>query len=79
MGYPSYSRTWLPDLLPPPRCEAWMAAWPNQGKPAAQCANGANAGLFTRDGHCVCMVHKNAKHVVFNKRAAGKLPPRMQR
>ena len=76
MGYSPYTRTRPPDLSQAPRCEAWNAPQPNRSKPPAQCTN---AGLFERDGHRVCMMHKNSKRIAFNAEAAEQLPPSQRR
>ncbi len=76
MGFSPYSRTRPPDLSSLPRCEAWTRPRLYQDKPTEQCSN---AGAYERDGHRVCMVHKNMPQIAFSAEAAAQLLPRWTR
>jgi hypothetical protein len=65
MGRSPYTRTRPPDLSGLPRCEAWTP--PRSGQPAHPCPN---AGPYERDGHRVCMMHRNSPYVAFSAAAA---------
>ena len=70
MGRSPYTRTRPPDLSSLPRCEAWTQP---RDQPAHQCPN---AGPFERDGHRVCMMHKNSPQVAFSAETARHLTRR---
>jgi len=67
-GIPPSDDTEPAGSLQAPRCEAWTLT--RHDRPADRCPN---PGTYWRNGRRVCMAHKNARWVAFDRATAEQL------